>query len=241
LLENLAWYVPFTIIVVNAVFWTFWVHNLHRSFSQRGNPHTKKIVIASGIVLLGWLWLQGTLAFRGFYLHNETRPEVFLLAIGPPLLLIFLSLVVHPLRDVLSAFSLRSLTYIHTLRFFVELVVYVLYLHGSTPKLLTFFGRNPDILIGFTAPIMGYFCFTKHTISRKVGLIWHVIGLLFLMNVSTWFMLTIPSPFQLDNLDYSNTGFFYFPFIWAPAHGVPTVILAHCIAIRLLWRENVTN
>lgn len=241
MINNLPWYVPFTILVVNLIFWIYWTTGLSIALRKLKKPNPMRTVGIVGMVLIAWLALQGMLAYSGFYREVDRVPPPFLYGLIPPLMMIFLSLIWSPIRNVLDEIPLSNMTYIHTVRLAVELVVWSLYLHQTTPRLITFGGLNYDIAIGITAPFIGYLCFTKKILSPKVALVWHVIGLLFLINVSTLFIFSAPSPFQIFKGEYANIGFFYFPFIWAPTHGVPTVILTHCIVVRRLWRIVKSN
>jgi hypothetical protein len=234
MIERLPWYVPLAIVLVNATFWVYWMTGLSAALKRKQIPNATKKVAIVGAVFIAWLILQGALGYVGFY-RNGTSPR-FLYGITPPLLAIAVVLLWSRVRRVLEAIPLGAMTYIHTVRTVVELVVWALFVHQMTPKLMTFAGLNFDIAIGMTAPVIGYFCFTKKVWSPKVALVWHICGLAFLANVSILFIFSVSSPFQLFHGEYENAGFFFFPFIWAPTHGVPTVILTHCIAISRLWR-----
>src|SRR5262245_49509712 len=247
MITALPWYVPTAIVCVNAVFLTFWIVGLPPALRRAGVARPGRVLGIVLAILLSWLALQTVLALNGFYLDAAAMPPRFLFGITPPLTAMAVLFAWTRSRAVLDEMSLTPLTYVHTVRFFVELVVYALYLHGMTPRLMTFLGRNPDILIGVTAPIVGYLCITRGAVSPaaaaspKAALAWHALGLAFLANVATLFVFSVPSPFQLFDVERANVGFFYLPFIWAPTHGVPTVIFAHCIAIRNLLRTMRTR
>jgi hypothetical protein len=234
MITGLPWYVPTTILLVNITFFTFWMRNLPPALKRAGVRKPGTVVGWVAAILLAWMGLQAMLAARGFYVDHAATSPRFLLGIVPPLTAIGVLLAWSRSRQVVDEIALSPLTYLHTVRFFVELVVYSLFAYGQAPRLMTFLGKNPDILIGVTAPLVGYACFTRKVAPLKVALAWHAIGLALLANVSTLFIFSVPSPFQLFDVERPNVGFFYFPFIWAPTHGVPTVIFAHCIAIRTL-------
>jgi hypothetical protein len=88
---------------------------------------------------------------------------------------------------------------------------------------------------------VGYLCCTRPVLSWKVALVWHITGLALLVNVATLFIFSVPSPFKLIQVDQPNVGFLYFPFIWAPTHGVPTVMLAHCAAVLKLLKSGAAS
>jgi len=236
MITGLPWYVPAIIVLVNAAFLTFWIVSLPPALRRAGVLRPGKVLAVVMSILLAWLALQAALAASGFYLESSAFPPRFLFGITPPLIAVAVLFAWKRSRQVLDEISLAPLTYVHSVRFFVELVVFALYMYAMTPRLMTFLGRNPDIVIGATAPLVGYLCITRRAFSLKAALVWHAFGLTLLANVSTLFIFSAPSPLQLFEVERPNVGFFYWPFIWAPTHGVPTVIFAHCIAIRTLTR-----
>ena len=77
----------------------------------------------------------------------------------------------------------------------VELVLFWLFIHKAVPQLMTFEGRNFDIIAGITAPIIAYFSFTKKMIGRKIILLWNLICLALLINIVVYALLSAPTPF----------------------------------------------
>jgi hypothetical protein len=58
-------------------------------------------------------------------------------------------------------------------------------MNNTVPQLMTFEGRNFDIMSGLTAPFVFYFGFIKKTLGTKVILIWNLVCLGLLINVVT--------------------------------------------------------
>lgn len=190
-------------------------------------------------ILVAWLAIQAWLAFDGFYLHFEAIPPRFLLAIGPPLLLILYGLVFR--QTWVRALSLKSLTYIHLIRVPVEITLYRLFLEGYVPQLMTFEGANPDILAGITAPLVGVFAFRLAPRTGKTALIvWHFLALGLLLNIVIRAVLSAPLPFQQMAFDQPNIAVFHFPFIWLPSTVVPIVLFSHLAALSQLLGKKAT-
>ena len=185
-------------------------------------------------LLCGWTLLQGMIAFTGFYTVTQTLPPRFALLIAPALLFILGLFVVPGGRKYLSSLRISHLTLLHTIRIPVEFVLYGLYLHHRIPEVMTFEGRNLDILSGITAPFIYYFGFIKPVLSRKIILAWNWICLGLLINIVIHAILAAPTPFQQIDFDQPNVGVFYFPFAWLPGVVVPLVLLSHLAAIRQL-------
>jgi hypothetical protein len=235
MLEQLPAYIPAAVITICSCFLGFWMFGLVRALRRRGAADVAKPTLTVAGALLAWLAFQGLIAFRGFYLDLPQSPAKLLLLVGPPLAAVAILLLTPRTRILLDAVPLGLLTYMHAIRLPVELVLWELYRHDAIPRVMTFGGRNPDVFIGLTAPVVGYVCVTSPLVPPRVALIWHAIGLLFLANVSTLFFLSVPTPFQVLHGDHANIALLYFPFVWVPSFGVPTTFLAHVVAIRRLW------
>lgn len=186
-------------------------------------------------LLIGWLALQGLLARTGFYTVTNTIPPRFLLSVLPPLAFVILLFATSKGRHFIDSLDTRTLTLLHTIRIPVELGLYWLFANKAIPQLMTFEGRNFDILSGITAPLVYYFGFIKKTWGRKTILAWNLLSLGLLINIVVNAFLSAPFPFQQFAFDQPNIAVLYFPFIWLPCCIVPIVLLSHLAAIRQ-WR-----
>jgi hypothetical protein len=109
--------------------------------------------------------------------------------------------------------------------------------HKLIPELMTFAGRNFDILSGLTAPIIYFVCFKNSQLkNRKLLLIWNFICLGLLLNIVINALLAAPFPFQQFAFDQPNVAILYFPFTWLPCFIVMIVLYSHLAAIRQLVR-----
>ena len=179
-----------------------------------------------------WLLLQAVLSYVGFYtVTNTTPPRFILLALPAVLLIIYLFLTAKG-RVYLNNLDAKTLTLLHVVRIPVELCLYWLFLHKSIPQLMTFEGRNFDILAGLTAPVIFYFGYVKNKLGKTVLLLWNFICLGLLLNIVINAVLSAPSNFQQFAFEQPNTAILYFPFVWLPCCIVPLVLLAHLVCIR---------
>ena len=111
------------------------------------------------VTLFCWLALQTVISLTGFYTDTDSMPPRFLLLVLPPVLFI-LSLFAFPKgRSYIDKLDIKTLTWLHVIRIPVEIVLFWLFVHKTIPGLMTFEGRNFDILSGITAPIVYYFVF----------------------------------------------------------------------------------
>lgn len=197
-------------------------------FLLRASGYSKIVFI---IVLL-WLALQGIIAANEFYTNTTTLPPRFLLGILPPFITIGILFASKKGRAVIDKMDVKTLTLLHIVRVPVELVLFYLSVYKTVPLIMTFEGRNLDILSGITSAVMYYFVFVKHRLSAAVLLWWNVICLGLLVNIVTIAILSAPFPFQQFALDQPNIAVLYFPYVWLPAFIVPIVVLSHLVSIR---------
>ena len=189
------------------------------------------------IILLLWLILHTVLGLSGFYTVTNTVPPRFLLMVLPPLLFIIGLFVTVKGRKYLDSLNIRSLAILHIVRIPVELVLFLLFINKVVPKLMTFEGRNFDILSGLTAPVIYYLGFIKQKIDKKIILVWNIVCLALLVNIVVLAILSAPFLFQKFAFDQPNIAVLYFPFVWLPCCVVPLVLLSHLATIRQLLKE----
>ncbi len=187
------------------------------------------------LVLVTWLIFQAIIGISGFYTVTESIPPRFLLLILPPVLFIIGLFSTSKGRQYLDNLDIKKLTILHMIRIPVEVVLFWLYVNKTVPQLMTFEGRNFDILSGLTAPFIFYFGFIKHTINNRVILIWNFICLILLLNIVVNAFLSAPFTFQQFAFDQPNIAILYFPFLWLPGIVVPLVLLSHLSTIRQLF------
>ncbi len=182
-----------------------------------------------------WLILQGFLASSGFYLSIDAfPPRLPFFAVIPALVLIIL-LFIFARKDFISRLPLKTLTLLHVIRIPVEIVLLWLFQNGQVPQLMTFEGRNFDILSGLTAPIIYCLAFRNGKTNRPLLIAWNIFALLLLINIVTNAVLSIPAPFQQLAFEQPNRAVLYFPFVWLPSVVVPVVLFCHLASLNKLF------
>ena len=137
--------------IITTLFTLIFLYNLIRNSCLE----SQKTGIFVGMAI--WMALQGYLSYIGFYSqHLDTMPPRFIFVLGPPLLLMLLLFLTPWGRKFIDSLSLSTLTYLHVIRIPVELVLFGLFIYKAIPELMTFEGRNFDILAGITAPLVAY-------------------------------------------------------------------------------------
>ncbi|SOD11536.1 hypothetical protein [Pedobacter xixiisoli] len=199
---------------------------------KRNRPTTVMIAIVGSLF---WLFLQSFLSITGVY-RNDTDaipPKIVSFGIFPMLFLIVILFISKKGRWWIDALPLKALTYLHVIRIPVEVGLYLLYLNKLVPQLMTFEGRNFDILAGVTAPIVAHF-FVARKSNPKIILVWNFVCLALLLNVVIIAFLSAPSPLQKLAFEQPNVAILHFPFVWLPTFIVPVVLFAHLVTLRKL-------
>jgi hypothetical protein len=189
------------------------------------------------LILISWLLIQGIVSLTGFYTSTHTFPPRFVLLALPPLLVIVLLFLTNSGRKYIDSLDYKMLTLLHVIRIPVEIVLFLLFLNGTIPQLMTFEGRNFDILAGITAPIVFYWGFIKMKINKNILLLWNFVCLVLLINIVVNAILSAPSVFQKFAFEQPNRAILYFPFTWLPSSIVPLVLLSHLATIRHLVKK----
>jgi hypothetical protein len=183
--------------------------------------------------LFSWLTIQAYLANNEFYTNStEEFPPRLIFAILPPLLLIIYLSIYQ--GDFMRSLSGKWMTFFHVIRVPVELVLYGLFLEGEVPELMTFSGRNYDILIGLSAPVISMLFYSNTSIHKPWVIIWNFIGLALLANVVIHGILSTPYPFQVFAFDQANIAVLKYPVIWLPSFVVPSVLFFHLACLKQL-------
>ena len=189
------------------------------------------------IILVVWLAVTGILSFKGVFQDTSAIPPRLMIGIAPAILFIILLLTTKNGRRFTDNIDLNKLTLVHIVRVPVEITLFMLSTHKLVPELMTFGGRNLDILSGITAPIMYFVCFKNSQLkNRTLLLIWNFICLGLLLNIVINAILAAPFPFQQFAFDQPNIAILYFPFTWLPCFIVMIVLYSHLAAIRQLVR-----
>ena len=235
MIENLPIYIPLTFgLSVFAVILLF-LWTIKNSNSEKTRNKSTSILI--GLVI--WVLIQTVLSLKNVY-NTDTNtfpPKIVLFGILPTSLLIVYLFSTQKGRNFIDSLPLLNLTYLHIVRIPVEIVLFWLFVNKAIPELMTFEGRNFDIIAGITAPFVAYFGFKKFKLSQKFILIWNFICLCLLMNIVVNALLSAPSPIQKFAFDQPNIAILNYPFSLLPTLIVPIVLFGHLASIRQLMKK----
>jgi len=235
MIENLPLYVSLTFVLTTFVTLQFFIWTIRNSNSEITRKKATPIFI--GLTL--WLTIQAVLTLKNVYNTNTNSfpPKILIIGILPSILTVLLLFLTTKGRQFIDSLPLKHFTYLNIVRIPVEIVLFWLFLNKAIPGLMTFEGRNFDIIAGITAPFIAYFGFTKNKLSRKLILIWNFICLGLLLNIVVNALFSTPSPVQKFAFEQPNIAILYFPFSWLPTFIVPIVLFGHLTSIRQLLKS----
>lgn len=219
-MNSLPLYIPALFILTTLA--TLWL--LYRA----SNKSTSLIIVA-----VIWLTIQTVVGLSGFYTNTQTMPPRFIFLVLPPLTVIAILCSTRKGRFFIDQWNLRWATWLHIVRIPVEFVLLWLFLYKQVPQLMTFEGRNFDIISGLTAPLIIWLAWKNGLLVKsKMLLLWNFICILLLLNIVINAVLSAPFPFQQLAFDQPNVAILYFPYIWLPGFIVPAVLMAHLVTIK---------
>ncbi|HRH44141.1 MAG TPA: hypothetical protein PKY82_21090 [Pyrinomonadaceae bacterium] len=227
---------PFYVIIV-FILTTLLTVGIFQNITRRGSFSSKTTTFLNFIIAF-WLIFQGTISILGFYQKTDIfPPRLFVFAVLPSVLLI-VGLFIFS-RDWIEKLPLKTLTLLSIVRIPVEIVLLWLFQNGQVPQLMTFEGRNFDILSGLTAPIVAYLAFRNGRTNRLLLIVWNLVCLILLINIVSNAALSLPSPIQQLGFDQPNRGVLFFPFIWLPSTIVPIVLFSHLVSLWQLFTNKI--
>lgn len=192
------------------------------------------------LLIIIWSLVQSILAFTNFYQKTELTPPRFLFVLIPIFAFLAYGLTKKRRNWIVQNRRTELSTFLHTIRIPIEIILFYLFIYKMVPELMTFEGRNFDILAGISAPIIGIL-WLKKSIGRITLLIWNILALLLLLFIFVNGILSSDLPIQMFGLEQPNRAINYFPFILLPATIVPIVIYTHLSDILILWKKPATT
>lgn len=234
MIQNLPIYISLIFGLTTVVTLLLFIWSIRNADSEKTRKKSKPVLIALTI----WLVIQMILTLNNFYNtgNDSLPPKILLFGIMPAMLAIVLLFATRDGRQFLDSLPLKNVTYLNVVRIPVEFILFWLCLQKAVPELMTFAGRNFDILSGITAPFIAYFGLTKFKLNRRIILTWNFICLALLINIVVIALFSAPSPIQKFAFEQPNIAILNFPFSWLPTFIVPVVLLGHLTSIRQLMR-----
>ena len=227
----------FIILSVACVYLIY--QGLQHGLKNFDDKERKKINLRFVWTNIIWAVTLAGLSLSGFLSEfSMFPPRMFIVLVIPLFTIIFLTFS-KTLTVILAGIPPAWIIYIQSFRIVVEVLLWILFLDNFLPIQMTFEGRNWDILVGITAPVIGYLCFYGGRYRRNLGIIWNILGLLLLLNIVIIAVLSMPTPARVFTNEPANTIVATFPFVLLPGVLVPVAYTMHIFSLKqLLGNKN---
>lgn len=194
-------------------------------------------VMRNLMILIGvWVVAFSVMSLSGFLGDFDAMPPrpAFIL---PPFLIVTLYLIFSGKADeILKHTPPQWLLAVQVFRIPVEFCIWFLFMSNELPEMMTFEGRNFDIIAGITGPIFAVICFGNGRFLRGLAIAWNFISLGLLINIVTIAILTFPTPFQVFTGEPGNTIVMEMPYVTLPTILVVMAYSCHFLSIRQLTK-----
>ena len=197
-----------------------------------------RAAVGVGVALAGWLAVTAGLASAHVFEDFSRLPPRLLIAFVPAVLAITWLCRAGAVGRLLDETPPGWLLYPQSFRIVMEIILWQLFVAGTAPAIMTFEGRNADILVGLTAPL-GAWLFSTRRARPSMVFWWNVAGIVILANVVVHAQLSAPTPFRVFDVTPPVTFIAYVPWIWLPAFLVPLAWALHALSMRQLRRRSV--
>lgn len=210
-----------------------WGFNKAASTAGYNTQEKRKLIRGYTLFIALWIGYVSTLAATGFLADFSLPPKFVLFVVVPAFVVIGTFFSIKRFKNIISFFPIVLPVYYQSFRIVVELLIWGIYKEGMVPELVTFEGRNMDILVGLSAPVVGYLAYHVKWLSHKVVIIWNVCGLLILANIVFIFISLIvkPSIWGFDDIPLT-LDFPKLPYVYIAGAFMPTAVFMHIFSIR---------
>lgn len=190
------------------------------------------------LVLLGWFSIVFFIGKTGFFARNDlVAPYIlisFILIFGILQKLYYLDII----KFVGNAIPVHQIVGIQTYRI-VGYGFLVFYSQGLLPAEFAFSSGIGDMIVGFSAPIVAYLYYLKKPYSKKLAIIWNIIGIVDLVVALSVGIIGFPRPIQFVPLEPSTELLSLFPLVIIPLFAVPLALFLHFCSLRALRSSRV--
>lgn len=219
--------------VIALVFFWLLYHELDKGLSLSSFTAEKKKNIRTRMVvgLLLWTVIISALSISGFLSDFTKLPPRPIIALFIPLVVIIWATRSSITTEILRHIPPQNIIRLQSFRFFVEMVLWMLFVENLIAIQMTFEGRNFDILAGLSSIAIAWFV-SRQKISKGGLIIWNILCLGLLLNIVIIAVLSMPLPFRVFMNEPANTIVMKFPFVFLPALLVPLAYGLHFLSLK---------
>lgn len=204
--------------------------------ARSGDPSLRSLPGAATGAIAAWLALSAGLAHSGVLARFDVAPPRVLLLPLTALASLALLSRTDRMKRLLAATPRAWPIALMSFRLPVELMLWQAYREGAVPRHLTFEGRNFDVLVALSAPLVAW-AVARGRLGARAVVVWNVAGLALLANVVGMAVTSVPGPARLDWPGPPMTLVATAPFVWLPAFLVPVAAFGHVLSLLSLRRR----
>lgn len=212
-----------TLILINIISYT--INKSYEDAKDR-SKYKKRMVIG----LLFFLVYEIALGSSGF-LENLSFPPRFALCLIVPCF-IFTGLFLNKNKNKAWVKNIPSqrLLYFQSFRILVETLFVYSVAANILPKEVTIEGYNMDMVLGISAPIIGW-VFVKYK-TRKLAILWNYLGLAILASVIFVFMTSLFKPeLYGSSIPLLTSKATEIPYLFVAGYLMPMAVFVHVLSI----------
>ena len=184
------------------------------------------------LILGGWSVVLILLSTTGFLSNFSTFPPRMVIVLVIPLAAILWFTFSGKSDIYLKRIPAAWIVHMQSFRVVVELFLWWTFLSQLIPEQMTFEGRNFDILVGLTSPLVAAMWLRPSAIKPVPVIIWNILGLLLLFNIVVIAVLSMPTPMRYFTNDPANTLVATFPWVLLPGILVALALGLHLLSIK---------
>jgi hypothetical protein len=221
-------------IVLPAVLAALFLWGVIFSWRRSGadDATTGRAALLAGLLTFAWMAVTWTAARSGILREWDRRPPPFaFLVLG----IVGLSAVIAFSgvgRRLARFVPLWGLVAVQAFRLPLELAMHAMSERGIMPGIMSYSGRNFDIVTGASAIVVALLT-AGGLGGRRLVMVWNAVGLLLLANVVIVAILATPAIRYFGNQQL-NVWVTYTPFVWLPSVLVLAALAGHLVIFRAL-------
>jgi hypothetical protein len=224
-------------MLLTIVYITLLIRELRKGLAFTSWEEARRKIFLNRIIVALLLWAAFVTAWSvsGKMSDFSNFPFNFMPVIVIPVILAVVFISSKGLGEILQHIPPGNLIRLQSFRFFVEILLWILFIATVLPVQMTFEGRNFDILAGITAPVIALLA-SRGKISKTGIIVWNLVCLGLLLNIVITAILSTHSPWRIFMNEPANYIVTYFPISWLPAFLVPLAYYLHFMSLRQMFQ-----
>lgn len=188
--------------------------------------------IKTAVLLFSWLAYISVFSACGIFTVASLPPRIPILLVFPTFAFMIYFFRSKKFKAFIAHTPPSWPIYIQSFRIVVELLILGMFLKGIFPKAATFEGYNFDIVMGLSAPVIGYVGFRKNAPNRLMVTLWNIAGFITLAAVVFVILSQAYFPHLWGvNESLVSKGGFAFPYTFLAGFLMPVAVFLHVYSL----------